>query len=117
MIVHNLYRQSDVVVSTANHEFFGVAMIEAAICGCYPLMPQRLVYPEIFDRNVVREEKCFYRTNQQMFKMLKEFCVKPHLPKTKWTSHNSKELCKKFSNDSNLIAKYLDIFQPSAEFP
>lgn len=73
---------ADVVVSTAHHDFFGVAVVEAAICGCYPLVPQRLVYPEIFDNT---EEIFSYRTDQQMFKKLRDFCVKPHLPRTKWT--------------------------------
>jgi glycosyltransferase involved in cell wall biosynthesis len=37
----------DVVVSTADHEFFGIGILEAAAAGAFPLVPRRLAYPEV----------------------------------------------------------------------
>lgn len=42
----SLLRRTDIVVSTAHHEFFGVAVTEAIAAGAFPVLPNRLVYPE-----------------------------------------------------------------------
>ena len=39
--------EADVAVSTAQHEFFGISIVEAIAAGAYPLVPDRLAYPEV----------------------------------------------------------------------
>ncbi len=42
-----LLRQADIVVSAAAQEFFGIGVVEALYCGCTPLLPHRLNYPDL----------------------------------------------------------------------
>jgi len=44
----DLLAGSDIAVSTAVNEFFGLAMLEACYSGCFPLVPDRLAYPELY---------------------------------------------------------------------
>ena len=59
-----LLASADLVVSTALHDFQGLAVLEAVAAGCLPLVPDRLAYPEFipeefrypsFEENETRE--------------------------------------------------------------
>lgn len=50
-----LLHQGDVLVSTAKHEFFGIAVLEGIRAGCYPLLPKSLSYPELYSDEFLYE--------------------------------------------------------------
>ena len=54
---HALLESADIVLSTALHEFQGLAVMEAVINNCIPIVPDRLVYPEIYPASS-RYESC-----------------------------------------------------------
>lgn len=41
-------RQCDIVLSTTHHEFQGLSVMEAVVCGCCPVVPDRLAFPGYF---------------------------------------------------------------------
>lgn len=44
----DLLQQAHIAVSSADHEFFGISMVEACHWGARPVVPDRLAYREIF---------------------------------------------------------------------
>lgn len=63
-------KKGDVVVSTANHEFYGMAVIEAVRAGCRPVLPKRLSYPELFPSQYL------YRSEGDLYQQLRELCLR-----------------------------------------
>jgi len=47
----DILRNSDIAISTALHDFQGVALLEATACGASPVAPNRLAYPEFIPAN------------------------------------------------------------------
>jgi glycosyltransferase involved in cell wall biosynthesis len=54
----------DFVVSTADHEFFGIAICEAMHAGVIPVVPNRLSYPELVPPD------CLYESSEEAIAML-----------------------------------------------
>ncbi|BBB25632.1 tRNA-queuosine alpha-mannosyltransferase domain-containing protein [Amphritea japonica] len=53
-----LLQQADIVLSTALHDFQGIAVLEGVAAGAMPLVPNRLAYPELFPAD------CCYRSGE-----------------------------------------------------
>ncbi len=69
--------QADLVVSTAWHEFFGAAVVEALYCGCFPLLPRRLAYPEIIPATA--HTACLYDDFDGLVQRLRRLLAHPAL--------------------------------------
>lgn len=53
-------READLIVSTAEHEFFGISIIEAIAAGAYPVLPKRLSYPEVLGPGQAEDREGFF---------------------------------------------------------
>jgi len=65
---------ADIQVSTAYHDFFGVSTCEAIYCGCMPLLPKRLNYPDLIP--AAFHEVCLYLEGQ-VSERLREMVARP----------------------------------------
>jgi glycosyltransferase involved in cell wall biosynthesis len=61
----DLLQRADLVISTADHEFFGVSVLEAIAAGAFPLLPRRLTYPELMPPAL--HSACLYANEDDLF--------------------------------------------------
>jgi len=69
---------TDIVLSTAIHEFFGVSIVEAIYCGCLPILPCRLSYPELIPAE--RYDRCLYDDFDGLLARLRAAIADPAAP-------------------------------------
>jgi len=67
-IYRRLLLEASVVISTAKHEFFGVAAVEAMAAGAIPVFPNALSYPELMPLEV--HDETLYRDDEDLDRLL-----------------------------------------------
>ena len=98
--------KADILPVTSNQDFFGVSIVEAVSVGVYPIMPERLTYPEILDQK--NNPDLFYKKNTTLFKKLNDF-LKNYKVLRKSTSKYEK-LINRF-DWSNMVKIYDETFE------
>tara|TARA_Y100001970_G_scaffold44411_1_gene55453 strand:- start:1229 stop:2320 length:1092 start_codon:yes stop_codon:yes gene_type:complete len=61
--------KADILPVTSKQDFFGISVIEASYCNTYPLLPNRLTYPELF--NLKKNPTIFYKNEDELYIKLK----------------------------------------------
>jgi glycosyltransferase involved in cell wall biosynthesis len=109
-----LLHSGDIVVSTATHEFFCVAIMEAIYCGCHPLVPNRLHYPELIPASLHKpllHAPVIYETEDDLFKHLKDLLT----GKTKPLPKPSLQNINRHLDWESMVNRYDSLFEELKE--
>ena len=60
--------KSHILPVTSNQEFFGVSVLEAIYCGIWPILPDRLSYPELIP--IKNNKNNYYVTETELYNMI-----------------------------------------------
>ncbi len=110
----SLLHRADIIVSTAIHEFFGIAVMEATYCGCHPLLPNRLSYPELIQpslHNPLLHAPTLYEDDEELFKTMYKILKREEKPLPVETL---KEVCKHLDWRQH-VAHYDSLLEQVAE--
>lgn len=67
--------EATVTLSTAEHEFFGISIAEAIYCHTFPILPNRLSYPELIPS--IHHQDCLYNTQDGLLRRIRRALTQP----------------------------------------
>lgn len=65
-----LLSRADIVVSCAEHEYFGISVAEAIHAGCYPVLPRAQSYPSLYGTRC--RGRHFYEGREELIALLRD---------------------------------------------
>ena len=66
--------QGDIVISTSRQDFYGISVLEAVYAGCWPLLPNRLAFPEHIPEDF--QPMCLFEKDEELGFAIKRCCQK-----------------------------------------
>ena len=95
--------KADICPVTSIQDFFGISIAEAVYCNTYPLLPNRLAYPEIYNKE--SNEDLFYTDKKNLTDKIETLI--------KGSEDNSKDISKdliQVFDWTNMISEYDKLF-------
>lgn len=77
--------RAEVLPVTSVHDFFGRSVVEAIYCGCAPLLPHRLAYPEHIPQDL--QEAYLYADSESFYPRLKSYLLSHRPPDSQLQDH------------------------------
>lgn len=106
-----LLNQSNILLITSFQDFFGISIVEAIAHGCYPILPNRLSYPEHISEDM--HDQSLYDNSASMMNLLQEVISKKLFLNTmEWEKYIQKYRWQKLLNEYEKIFEALK--KPSA---
>ena len=68
--------KADIIPISSNQDFFGGSAVEAIYCKCFPILPNRLAYPEHIPTNFHLEN--LFSTPEEFFQKIKNAIINLH---------------------------------------
>ena len=67
-----LLQQSDILPITSNQDFFGISALEGMYCGAFPILPDKLAFPEHLPDNITQREQYYYTSDAAFIQKLEK---------------------------------------------
>ena len=97
--------KADILAVTSQQDFFGGSVVEAIYCHCFPILPNRLAYPEHIPKAC--KSDVFYETEEEFYQKLK---TNLFLLKSKTYKASLQNFVAKY-DWSTLAARYDSLFE------
>lgn len=81
-----------------------ISRLEGVRCGCIPLAPNKLVYPELYPMD------CLYNSKEDLFRMLKNWCEHPDVFREFRSKFDKMDCTSKF-DARVLLPQFLTVIQ------